>query len=290
MDLETLRNTLIIRHTNSFEIILRTYNRYLSIVENDNQIQERLSIEEIEEAERIIDIFSAESRNQSDPTYYALLPEFGILDFLFPVQVLQESGDKWRSTRYQYDYSRLNGIIPYFAREAEAAGRALGASVFHWFDEPDGSLEHIPALAEKIAELIRTVQPDVIFCPDPWALYEAHQDHIVTGKAAAQAFLSASLAQYPRGTKTAPWQPGAIGFYFTQNPNTVVDVTDTFETKFAAMALHRSQLNEQLLGLYRIYFSMQGQKLAEGRGFALGEGLKVLSPLHVHCFVEAPGI
>ena len=143
---------------------------------------------------------------------------------------------------------------------------------------------------ELIPELIRTVQPDVIFCPDPWALYEAHQDHIVTGKAAAQAFLSASLAQYPRGTKTAPWQPGAIGFYFTQKPNTVVDVTDTFETKFAAMALHRSQLNEQLLGLYRIYFSMQGQKLAEGRGFALGEGLKVLSPLHVHCFVEAPGI
>lgn len=174
--------------------------------------------------------------------------------------------------------------------EAEAAGHALGASVFHWFDEPDGSLEHIPALAEKIAELIRTVQPDVVFCPDPWALYEAHQDHIVTGKAAAQAFLSASLAQYPRGTKTAPWQPGAIGFYFTQSPNTVVDVTDTFEAKFAAMALHRSQLNDQLLGLYRIYFTMQGQKLAEGRGFALGEGLKVLSPLHVHCFVEAPGI
>ena len=134
------------------------------------------------------------------------------------------------------------------------------------------------------------MQPDVVFCPDPWAMYEAHQDHVVTGKAAAQAFLSASLAQYPRGTATAPWQPGAIGFYFTQNPNTVVDVTDTFETKFAAMALHRSQLNEQLLGLYRIYFTMRGQKLAEGRGFALGEGLKVLSPLHVHCFAEAPGI
>ena len=133
MDLETLRNTLIIRHTNSFEIILRTYNRYLSIVENDNQIQERLSIEEIEEAERIIDIFSAESRNQSDPTYYAFLPEFGILDFLFPVQVLQESGDKWRSTRYQYDYSRLNGIIPYFAREAEAAGLDLdGLDLEEW--------------------------------------------------------------------------------------------------------------------------------------------------------------
>ena len=42
--------------------------------------------------------------------------------------------------------------------------------------------------------------------------------------------------------------------------------------------------------MYRMYFTMQGQRLAEGRGFALGEGLKVLGPLHLHCFVEAPQI
>ena len=35
---------------------------------------------------------------------------------------------------------------------------------------------------------------------------------------------------------------------------------------------------------------MQGQKLAEGKDFALGEGFKVLGPLHMHCFVEAPEI
>lgn len=172
--------------------------------------------------------------------------------------------------------------------ETVAAGRALGAKEFHFFGEPDGSLESVPALAGKIAELIRSVQPDVVFCPDPWARYEAHFDHVTTGRAAAQAFLSASLAQYPRGTQTAPWQPSAIGFYFTQEPNVVVDVTDTFEMKFTAMALHRSQLSEELLALYRVYFTMQGQQRAQGRGFSLGEGLKVLSPLHLHCFTEAP--
>ena len=130
----------------------------------------------------------------------------------------------------------------------------------------------------------------MIFCPDPWAQYEAHNDHIVTGRAAAQAFISSSLSRYPRETQTAPWQADAIAFYFTQKPNTVIDVTQTFETKFAAMAEHRTQLNEELLGLYRIYFSMQGQKLAEGKDFALGEGFKVLGPLHMHCFVEAPEI
>ena len=171
--------------------------------------------------------------------------------------------------------------------ELEAAGRLLGATVFHQLAHGDGTLEHIPALAEEIAEIIRTVQPDAIFCPDPWLTYEAHYDHIVTGRAAAQAFLSSGLPLYPRGTATRPWQPKAIGFYFTSEPNTVIDISDHFERKFEALALHRSQFNEEILSMYRLYFREKSRQLAEGRNFELGEGLKVLSPLHLHCFVDA---
>ncbi|MEK5031521.1 PIG-L deacetylase family protein [Paenibacillus sp. FSL R7-0302] len=173
------------------------------------------------------------------------------------------------------------------ALELKAAGQKLGAAVFHQLAHGDGTLEHIPALAGEIAEVIRTVRPDVIFCPDPWLSYEAHYDHIVTGRAAAQALLSSGLPLYPRGTSTRPWQPQAIGFYFTSKPNTVIDITAHFEQKFEAMALHRSQFSEEILAMYRIYFREQGRQLAEGRGFELGEGLKVLSPLHLHCFVDA---
>lgn len=194
------------------------------------------------------------------------------------------NGDLGDSTG-KLDFSEIAALR---RKETEAAGRVIGASDFLFYGLPDGSLSDIPSLAGRIAETVRVLQPDVIFCPDPWAQYEAHNDHIVTGRAAAQAFLSSSLSRYPRDTQTAPWQAGAIAFYFTQKPNTVIDVTETFETKFAAMAEHRTQLSEELLGLYRIYFSMQGQKLAEGKGFALGEGFKVLGPLHMHCFVEAP--
>ena len=174
--------------------------------------------------------------------------------------------------------------------ETLAAGRVLGVYDLLFYDLPDGSLSDIPSLAGKISETIRALRPEVIFCPDPWAQYEAHNDHIVTGRAAAQAFISSSLSRYPRDTETAPWQAVAIAFYFTQKPNTVIDVTDTFESRFSAMAKHASQLNEELLGLYRIYFSMQGRKLAEGKNFDLGEGFKVLGPLHMHCFTEAPEI
>ncbi|OKP81487.1 GlcNAc-PI de-N-acetylase [Paenibacillus helianthi] len=173
------------------------------------------------------------------------------------------------------------------SQELEAAGRSLGATVFHQLPHGDGTLEHIPALAAEIAEIIRTIQPDAVFCPDPWLPYEAHYDHIVTGRAAAQAFLSSGLPLYPRGTRTQPWQPKAIGFYLTAEPNTVIDVTRFFDRKFAAMALHSSQFSEDTLALYSLYFKKKGLELAEGKDFELGEGLKVLSPLHLHCFVDA---
>lgn len=176
------------------------------------------------------------------------------------------------------------------AKETEEAGRRLGASHFHALGYDDGTLENVPVLARQISEVIRTVQPEVIFCPDPWLNYEAHYDHVVTGRAAAQAFIGSALPLYPKGTETAPWQPAAIGFYFTAKPNTVVDITPYFEQKFHAMRLHQSQLTEEILGLYYIYFKELGRQLAADRDFEIGEGLKVLSPIHMHCFVSAEHI
>ena len=157
--------------------------------------------------------------------------------------------------------------------EAIAAGRCLGASEFHFMDYDDSALSDAWELSEAIVEILRKVQPEAIFCPDPWLPYEAHLDHIVTGKAAASAF-----TKYGRG---------AIGYYFTANPNTVIDISHAFEKKFAAIALHDTQMTPETLAMYRIYFNMKAQELAKGKGFALGEGLKVLSALHSHCFVDA---
>ncbi len=172
--------------------------------------------------------------------------------------------------------------------EVEQAGAVLGVTNYHFFDAPDGTLNDIPALAGKIAELMRTEQYDFICCPDPWLLYESHQDHVVTGKAAAQAFISVNLLEYPAGTQTQAYTPVGIGFYFTSKPNTVVDISASFEKKFEAMAQHKSQLNDELLGLYRAYFAMKGEQLTGGQG--IGEGLKLMSALHLHCFAEGETI
>jgi len=174
--------------------------------------------------------------------------------------------------------------------ETIAAGTCLGAREFHFLDHGDGTLNDVHALSYEIAGVIRKVQPDAIFAPDPWLNYECHLDHEITGRAAANAFLMAGRAHFPDGGATGPCAVGAIGYYFTSKPNTVIDITDTFGKKFEAIALHDSQMDPQTLGLYRVWFSMLGQELAAGKGFPLGEGLKVLSPLHSHCFVKAEDI
>jgi len=174
--------------------------------------------------------------------------------------------------------------------ETIAAGQHLGASEFHFLEHGDGTLNDVHGLSVEIASVIRKVQPQVIFAPDPWLHYECHLDHEVTGRAAANAFLMAGRAHFPDNGATEPCVLDAVGFYFTAKPNTVIDISDTFEQKFEAIALHDSQMDPQTLMVYRTWFGMLGQQLAAGRGFDLGEGLKVLSPLHAHCFVKAEEI
>ena len=169
--------------------------------------------------------------------------------------------------------------------EAEAAGRHLGASHFHFLGHGDGTLSDVHGLSVEIAGVIRKVKPDAVFCPDPWLAYESHWDHIVTGRAVANAFMMSGRSHFPDNEK--PWRAEAIAYYFTANPNTVIDISNTFQRKFEAIALHKSQIDDQTLAMYRFYFEMKARELAQEKGFALGEGLKVLGGIHSHCFVDA---
>ncbi len=174
--------------------------------------------------------------------------------------------------------------------ETEAAGRHLGVTAFYYLPYGDSTLSDVRALSIEIAGVIRAAHPDIVFCPDPWLPYEGHYDHVVTGRATANALHLSGTAHFPKDDGLKPWSPSGIGFYFTAHPNTVIDITPHFEKKFEAIALHDSQMTPETLEMYRYYFQMKGSQLAAGRGFAIGEGVKALSQLHMHCFVDAEGI
>ena len=174
-------------------------------------------------------------------------------------------------------------------REAEMAGKALGVSTFHYFSIPDGTLSDIGALSRQIAELVRRERYDAIAAPDPWNSYEAHNDHVVTGKAVAQAAISCSLLHYPENTETLPLSLSAVLFYFTARPNTYFDITEEFERKMGAVSLHASQITPDMLNLYGGYFKWRGERMSGKEGVIM-EGVKTLMPLHLHCIPEAEGI
>lgn len=174
--------------------------------------------------------------------------------------------------------------------EAQASGQLLGVENFYFLDYPDGSLQDVLSLANDICEILRRERYDAVFCPDPYLPYEAHQDHLVVGRAVAQAFISTSLLEYPRGTQTSPYDMMAIGFYFTKSPNTIIDTAKYFKQKFKAIALHKSQISKKMLEMYRMYFTLQGTQLGKEKGYAMAEGLKVLAPIHLHCITEAEDI
>lgn len=183
-----------------------------------------------------------------------------------------------------------DALIATRRREAEEAGRLLGVTGFHFFDLPDGSLQDVLSLSGDICELLRQERYDLVFCPDPYLPYESHQDHLVVGRAVAQAFISTSLLEYPRGTQTEPLEMQAIGFYFTKAPNTTIDTAPYFKKKFQAIATHKSQISSEMLEMYRMYFTLMGTELGKEKGYKMAEGVKVLAPIHLHCITQAEDI
>lgn len=174
------------------------------------------------------------------------------------------------------------------AQETRAAGNHLGAANYIDLKEKDGSLKDVPGLAGRIAEVLRAGGYDAVACPDPWCGYEAHQDHVVTGLAAAQAAINCNLLHYPEGTATGSIELKAVLFYFTEKPNTFVDVSPYFGKKMEAVALHRSQITPEMLQLYTGYFAFRGMQMSGDQ--RIFEGVKALLPLHLHCIPEANAI
>jgi len=67
------------------------------------------------------------------------------------------------------------------------AGEIIGVTDQYWLGYPDAGKYDYFDVRRDLIKYIRIVRPDFIFTCDPWMPYEAHTDHVLTGKAAAEA-------------------------------------------------------------------------------------------------------
>lgn len=127
------------------------------------------------------------------------------------------------------------------AAEAAAAAKALGVSVRENLELPDAGIVNEPATREKLARVIRRLRPTVVICP---ALEGRHPDHRVTAQLVRDACFVAGLQ------KLAPdlpkHRPKKILHCLTYRqdfvkPTFVVNVSEDFETKMAAIRCYSSQ-------------------------------------------------
>ena len=160
------------------------------------------------------------------------------------VYVVCTSGDKGTSDR-NLAAEQLVKIRE--AEQQEAAG-LLGVGRVVFLRYPDQSLEDTPDFRKEIVRQIRIYRPQIVATSDPYRRYIWHRDHRVVGQVVLDAvypFARDHLA-YPDLLEEGlePHKVKEIWFWGADDVNHRIDVTDTFESKLAALKSHASQVRE----------------------------------------------
>ncbi len=139
-------------------------------------------------------------------------------------------------------------IVPIRAAEQIAAAEVVGVKAIEVLDHADGWLDPDRVFLEELVRLIRTHRPDVVFAHDPdrYAGFN-HRDHRAVGITARDAIYpyARDHLHFPDQVEKEglePWKVKHLFMWGTDQPNVIVDVSDTLETKVEALFKHESQV------------------------------------------------
>jgi LmbE family N-acetylglucosaminyl deacetylase len=138
--------------------------------------------------------------------------------------------------------------------EQRNAASVLGVEEVIFLNYPDGYLVADMKLRKDITRVIRTVRPDIMVTCDPQTLFTLnrglnHPDHRAAGQAALDAVFPTARdhLNFPelwRDEKLEPHIVREVWVCGTLEPDTILDVTDTWETKILALFEHKSQIGD----------------------------------------------
>jgi LmbE family N-acetylglucosaminyl deacetylase len=119
-------------------------------------------------------------------------------------------------------------------------------------DCPDGYLVPTIELRRDVVRVIRKFKPDILVTCDPQTLFAMyginHPDHRAAGQVAMDAVFPAagSPVFFPELLIEGhlPHMPKEVWCSLTMQPNTVVDVTDTWGVKMEALLKHKTQIGD----------------------------------------------
>jgi len=175
--------------------------------------------------------------------------------------------------------------------DLDRAGEIIGVKDTFWLGYPDAGKYDYFDVRRDIIRHIRLIRPDFVITCDPWTPYEFHNDHIMAGKAAADAASLYGLLRLPTDPAVdaayEPFEMQGIAFYASAYPNTVVDITDTWSKKRTAVDQYRMQFSAADMETLLLRLEMWARHEAADSNFAYVEKLKVMFDWQLHLFPDA---
>ena len=162
-------------------------------------------------------------------------------------------------------------------QEQQKAANILRVKEVIFLDYPDGELEDTPAFRGELVRLIRKYRPDVVITSDPYRRYLWHRDHRITGTVTLDAIFpyARDHLSYPEhiAEGLAPHRVKEVYLWGAEEPDTYIDITETFDIKMAALNCHASQVGQymEILG-QRV--RERAEKMGQEKGFPLAEAFR----------------
>jgi LmbE family N-acetylglucosaminyl deacetylase len=139
-------------------------------------------------------------------------------------------------------------------KEELAAAAVLGVKSVQFLDFPDGYLMPDLEARKAATRAIRTVRPNILVTCDPSSRFHRdnylnHPDHLAAGQIALEAAFPAAgnplfFPELLKKEKLEPVSLEEIWVSLATDPNVIIDVSDQWATKVAALKEHKSQIGD----------------------------------------------
>ncbi len=171
------------------------------------------------------------------------------------------------------------------ADEQRAAADFMGVKHLVMLGYPDGELEDTRQFLGDIVRALRQYRPHTVFVHDPYRVRGfQHRDHRHAGIAATDAVYPYArdhlhFAEQITRDGLEPHKVRELWYWGMDEPNVIVDITDSIERQIAALIRHESQLpgfNVPAGETIGQRLRHHAAELAEGYGFQYGAAFRRL--------------
>ena len=169
-------------------------------------------------------------------------------------------------------------------REQRDAAAIVGYESVTYLHQPDGALANDLALREQLVRILRTFRPDTVAAPDPTVVihddgFIQHVDHRAAAMAAVDAVYPASenAMAFPHLVTAEGLEPHVVSrlyLFWSDRSTVIVDISDTIDTKVAALRAHVSQLRKP--DELEAFIRERSTETGKGVGVAAGEAFRII--------------